>query len=208
MVEPGLIVARHSAPTDLRYLSHLEPSTMRSLTLTCAAMVAATLLTGCGTESGPTAENDNAVPAYAIDHNAVDHTTYTLAISETNINPCNGEEVELAGTLVGHWYLVGPGDVLDPDHKLHEQIHEVVSEMGTGLTTGASYALHATFTLGFNTPNFSAPNATFRERQKIRIRSTTPGLTYSALATFYLVTLPNGEQKLTRVDEDHFVCEG
>jgi hypothetical protein len=181
---------------------------MRSLTPTGATLLTVALMTGCGTDSGPTAENDTVAPAYAADHNTVDHTTYTLAISEININPCNGEAVELAGSLVGHWYLVGPGSVLDPDNKSHEQIHEVVSEKGTGLTTGASYTLHATFTLGFNSPALDAPNGTFHEQQRVRVRSSTSGLTYTALATFYLVTLPSGEPRITREDLDHFVCEG
>jgi hypothetical protein len=178
---------------------------MRSPNQTAATMLAAVLMTGCGSESNPTAEEGAAVAA-AIDHNAVDRTTYTFAISETNINPCNGEVVELAGTLVGHAQLVGPQDALDHGEKLHEEVHEVVSETGTGLTTGASYSLHATYTEGFNTPNFPAPNATFHERQKIRVRSTTPGVTYTALATFHLVALPSGELKVTRFDKDEFVC--
>ena len=169
-------------------------------------MLTAALGTGCGPESGPTAQSGTAVPAYTVAPNAVDHTKYTFAISETNINPCNGEVVELAGTLVGHVQLVGPQDALDNGDKLHEEVHEVVSETGRGLTTGASYTLHATYTEGFNTPNFPAPNANFHERQKIRVSSSTPGLTYTALATFHLVTLPSGEPKVTRYDEDEFVC--
>jgi hypothetical protein len=179
---------------------------MYTLTLTRVVMLGAALLTGCGTDLGPTAENTVRPTAAATDDNPTDHIKYTIEISETNLNPCNGELVQLAGTLVGHSQLVGPQDILDPDRRLHEEIHEVVSETGVGLTTGATYTLHATFTEGWNTPNPVAPNATYHERQKIRVGSTTPGLTYTALATIHVVTSPSGESKVTRFDEDQFVC--
>jgi predicted outer membrane protein len=46
---------------------------MRSLTLTGAAILTAALLTGCGAESGPTAENVPGLAADAADHNVADH---------------------------------------------------------------------------------------------------------------------------------------
>jgi hypothetical protein len=49
----------------LRDISHLENLTMRSLTLTGAAILAAALSTGCGAESGPTAENASGLLADA-----------------------------------------------------------------------------------------------------------------------------------------------
>jgi hypothetical protein len=179
---------------------------MHTWTLTRAAILGAALLTGCGTDLGPPADNAVHMRAAEADLNAVDHTKYTIAFSEININPCNGEEVQLAGTIVGQSHLVGPQDSLDNGANLHEAVHEVVSESGTGLTTGASYRLHATFTEGFNRPAYSVPQATFHERQNIRVTSQTPGLTYTALATLYIVVLPSGEFKVTRFDEDHFVC--
>jgi hypothetical protein len=178
---------------------------MHTLTLTRAAMLGAALLAGCGTDLGPTAQETVRLTAAATDANAVEHTKYVIPFSEININPCNGEEVQLSGTLVGQSHLVGPQDSLDNGQPLHEAVHEVVSETGIGLTTGASYRLHVTFTEGFNSHDFVG-QATFHERQNIRVTSQTPGLTYTALATLHLVFLPSGEVKQTRFDEDHFVC--
>ena len=179
---------------------------MRSLTRTGTALLTAALLVGCASESGPT-ESTLGLAASAADHNTVEHAVYTIAITELDLNPCNGEQVQLAGTLVGQLHLVGPEDALANGDKLHERVHEVVSETGTGLTTGASYTLHATYSEGFNTPNFPAPNATFTELQKIRVTSSTPGLTYTAVAAFHLIGLPSGEIKVTREQPDQNVCE-
>jgi hypothetical protein len=180
--------------------------TMGLLPRTGVAILAAAVVAGCGAESDLTNESAASLSADVADHNPTDHIKYTIEISETNLNPCNGELVQLAGTVVGHSQLVGPQDILDPDRRLHEEIHEVVSETGVGLTTGATYTLRATFTEGWNTPDPLALNATYHERQKIRVMSTTPGLTYTALATIHIVTPPSGESKITRFDEDHFVC--
>lgn len=49
----------------LRDIPHVENPTMRSLTLTGAALLIGTLLTGCGAESGPTAENFSGFSAEA-----------------------------------------------------------------------------------------------------------------------------------------------
>ena len=133
---------------------------MHTLTLTRAAILGAAVLAGCGTDLGPTAEKTVRLTPAATDANAVEHTKYVIPFSEININPCNGEEVQLTGTLVGQSHLVGPQDSLDNGQPLHEAVHEVVSETGIGLTTGASYRLHVTFTEGFNSHDFAgAPDA-------------------------------------------------
>ena len=130
---------------------------MHTLTLTRAAMLGAALLTGCGTDLGPTAEKTVRLTAAATDANAVDHTKYVIAFSEININPCNGEEVQLAGTLVGQSHLVGPQDSLDNGastargssrgrlgdrHRAHDR---------------CIVPLHATFTEGFNSHDLCRP---------------------------------------------------
>jgi hypothetical protein len=57
----------------------VENTTMRStrLTLTGAAILTAALLTGCGAEVGPTAENVSGLTADATDHNVAYHFTFT-----------------------------------------------------------------------------------------------------------------------------------
>ena len=134
---------------------------MQSLTLIRAAMLGAAFLTGCGTDLGPTAESAVGEAAAATDRNAVDHTKYTFAISETNINPCNGELVQLAGTIVGQSHLVGPRGSLDNGAKLHEEIHEVVSETGTGLTTGVRTACTRRSSWASTRRAFPHPRPTF-----------------------------------------------
>jgi hypothetical protein len=54
-------------------ISHLETLTMRSLTLTGAAMLAAVLLTGCSSDSDPTAANTAGPLADATSSQTVDH---------------------------------------------------------------------------------------------------------------------------------------
>src|SRR5215208_2841798 len=103
---------------------------MRPLTLTVAAVVGATFLTGCEAGLGPTAENPSGLSAAAT---AV-HSQQVLDLDETYVNPCNGETVRMIGTLVG-----GMNSVDD----LHQTFHATISETGTGLTTGASYTSHS-----------------------------------------------------------------
>ena len=62
-------------------LSNLETLAMRSLTLTGAAMLAAGLLTGCGSDSDPTAVNLPARTADATDPNTADHFTTVEAVT-------------------------------------------------------------------------------------------------------------------------------
>lgn len=167
--------------------------TVQTLTLTWAAMLAAALLTGCGTEAGPTAET---APGLTADSRSVTHTSDTSPIAETDVNPCNGETIELTGTLIFQDTQVAiDGDVLH-----HEATARVV-ESGVGLTTGASYTLRLILHEGFNSPNLPAPNFVYNFRQAYRVTSPTPGLDYTALAVFHVVGLPSGEFKVTRAVE-------
>jgi hypothetical protein len=184
-------------------LSHQETLTMQSLTLAGVTLLAATLLTACGTESGPTGENAAAPAAAVTGHNTADHSSYTIAFTETDLNPCNGEQVALAGTIVGQDNVVGI-----PEGLLHHEINEVVSETGVGLTTGAPYTLSATFHESFNSPNGPALNVTFSTRESVRVTSTTPGLNYTVLTTIYFVGLPSGEFKFTKFVDHEYVCQG
>ncbi len=175
---------------------------MRSttLTLTGAAMLLATLLTGCDSESGPTAESSptaETAPGLTADSRSVTHISDASPIAETDVNPCNGETIELIGTLVFQETQVAiDGDVLH-----HEATARVV-ESGVGLTTGASYTLRLNLHEGFNTPRPTGdPAFVVNFRQAYRVTSSTPGLDYTALAIFHLVGLPSGEFKVTRAVE-------
>src|SRR5215218_769809 len=100
-------------------LSHLETLTMRSLTLTGTAILTAALLTGCGAEAGPTAENIPGLTADATDHNVADHFKIVVPGIFDVENPCNGELIILSGEEIDQLTLVGPREVLDAGGFLH-----------------------------------------------------------------------------------------
>jgi len=163
---------------------------MRSLTLTGTAMLAASLLTGCGAESGPTAEDATALMA---ERHTAEHASSTDTWSDYIVNPCNGETIYIIGVGVQQTNVVdGGGGVL------HYEIHVVNDITGTGLTTGASYRSHDVSEEGFNSPTGSALNVTYTDRGESYVMSTTPGLSFKTRFFFHFVALPSGEFKITR----------
>ncbi len=171
---------------------------MRSLTLTGAAMLAAALLTGCGAESGPTTENAPPLSADATDHNTANHYSSITPLDEIFISPCNGETIHLTGTLSAQSNDVASQDALDQGLYLHHELQVVVSETGTGLTTGASYRSHDVNHESFNSPSGPAANFNFRYNEQFYFISKTPGLSFSGQFFFHFVALPSGEFKITR----------
>jgi hypothetical protein len=186
----------------------METLTMRSLTLTGAAMLMGMLLTGCGAESGPTAESAPGLTADATSHNTADHFSLNELVADTLVNPCNGETVQLAGTLVGQVNLVDTREHLDAGNALHYEIHAVISETGTGLTTGATYTFHANYHEVFNSPTVAALNFTFSQQDRGHVNSTTPGLSFGGHSFIHVVGLPSGEVKVTREDSGPDECRG
>ncbi len=180
---------------------------MRSLTLTGAAMLMAALLTGCGAESGPTAENTPGLTADATSHNTADHFSETVAVEEILVNPCNGELIQLSGTAVGQYTRVASREALDNGLSLHTEIHYRISQTGTGLTTGASYSHRATYHEVDNSPTPTAVNAAFGFRDAFRVTSPTPGLSFTVRNTFHLVRVPSGDFKVTK-DSGITECRG
>jgi hypothetical protein len=187
---------------QLHDTSHAENLTMQSLTLTGAAMLAAALMTGCGSDSDPTAENTPGLTADAAEHYTAVHVSETFALDETYVNPCNGETVHLTGTLSGEDTFVGTSD-----YFLHHEVNAVISETGTGLTTGASYTSHSIYNERFNSPTLSAVDFTFGYRDAVHVNSSTPGLSFTLLNTLHFVQIPSGEFKLTQVI-DSAECRG
>jgi hypothetical protein len=184
---------------QLLAISNLENLTMRSLTLTGAAMLAAALLTGCGAESGPTAET---TPGLTAERHTAEHSSTTYPIEDYVGNPCNGETVHITGTGVLQTNVVDVGgDVL------HYEFHLVEDITGTGLTTGASYRSHNVIEEGFNSPTGPALNVTYTYREESYVKSTTPGVSFRASALFHFVALPSGEFKITR-DLESLECGG
>jgi hypothetical protein len=184
----------------LRDLSHLENLTMRSFTLTGAAVLAAALLTGCGSDSDPTAANTAGALADATRSQTVDHFSINEPFpgAEVFVNPCNGETIQFTGTLVGQ--------VTSMD--THYELHIVISATGTGLTTGAAYTFYVNQHESFNSPTPEALNFTYRFLERDKATSTTPGLSFAGHSYFNFVALPDGTFKITRDSDQPDECTG
>ncbi len=178
----------------------MRTPTLRILTLPVATMVAA-LLTGCGAEPGPTADN---APGLAAAGHAPQHSKSTIPEDNYSINPCNGETVHFIGTITEQTNVVNVDDA-----TLHIEVGSQLSATGSGLTTGTSYRVHATSGFSFNSPTVTAPNATFTERDRFHFHSETPGLSFMGAFFVHVVVLPRGEVRVTReVDSEDGVCLG
>jgi len=162
---------------------------MRSLTLAGPAMVMGMLLTGCGAESGPTAENVAGLTADAADHNTGSHIKLVETFTEPLVNPCNGEEIVFSGEAITQITDVG---------GLHSELQGSASGTGTGPESGATYAYNLVFHESFNTPSVTAPQANFFANANARVTSNLPGLSFTAHFVFHGVALPSGEFKVTR----------
>jgi hypothetical protein len=172
---------------QLRHLS-LENLTMRSLTLTGAAILMGTLLTGCGAESGPTAANAPSL--------AATQTRLVEPFTEPLTNPCNGEVIVFSGEAITQVDRVG----------LHAQLQSSASGTGTGPESGATYGYNLVFHESFNSPSETAPQANFFANANARVTSNLPDLSFTAHFVFHGVALPSGEFKVTR-DLDRVECK-
>ncbi len=170
-------------------------------------MLAAVLLTGCSTESGPTAATAPGVTADAADNHTANHYSEIAQIEETVVNPCNGEAIHFSGTGVGQWNFSGTQTDL-----LHREVHAVIRETGIGEITGATYTLRANYHEVFQSPTGPALDFTFGLRDRGNVTSSTPALSFTWLYTVHFVRLPSGEFKVTKDIEtdDHYItaCRG
>jgi len=162
---------------------------MRSLTLAGPAMVMGMLLTGCGAESGPTAENVAGLTADAADHNTGSHIKLVETFTEPLVNPCNGEEIVFSGEALSQVTEVG---------GLHREFQGSASGTGIGPESGAAYTYNLTFHESFNFPSETASQGDFFANANARIGSSLPGLSFTAHFVFHGVALPSGEFKVTR----------
>ena len=172
---------------------------MQSLTLAGVTLLAATLVTGCGADSGPTGENAAADPAYAA--MPVTHSSSVTPLDYIFVSPCNGEEIHMTGTLRAEDTFLGTGD------GVHYELQVVTSETGTGLTTGATYR-----SVDVNHESWSAPTpvADFRSyffTETFYFISRTPGLSFRSQNLFHFVEQPSGDFKTTR-DIGSLECKG
>ena len=121
----------------LRDLSHLENLIMRSPILTGAALLMATLLTGCGAEPGPTSESAATLRADAAAPITPRHTTTVEPFTEPLANPCNGEVIVFSGE--------GTTKVTDV-RGLHVELQGSGSGTGTGPESGPAIPTTSYFT--------------------------------------------------------------
>jgi hypothetical protein len=191
---------------QVRDLSHVETLTMRSLTLTGAAMLAAALLTGCGADSGPTAETASGLTADATDHNTADHFNYVQAANFEFESPCNGELITFVGEDDIQVTKVASREILDQGLYLHYELLIQTRASGTGSETGAIYTLHDIYREGFDSPNPPALQATVRAGDVSHITSSLPGLSFDTHFLFHVVALPSDEFKVTK-EVESVVCK-
>lgn len=178
--------------------SHLENLTMRSMTLTGAAMLAAVLLTGCGAEAGPTAETVSGLTADATDHNVADHFKSVVPGTFEVESPCNGELIILSGEEIDQLTLVGPREALDAGSWQHMEFQQQVRATGTGSETGATYTLKDMLHENFESPNEPAPHVTFSSHGTSHVTSDLPGLSFDIHSVFHFVVPSGKDFKVTR----------
>jgi hypothetical protein len=165
---------------------------MRSLTLTGTAFLVAALMTGCDADAGPTAA---ATPGPAEARRVANQVSFTLPLDETFVSPCNGETIHLTGTLSAKSNLIAAATASD---TLHYELQVVVSETGTGQTTGAAYRSHDVNHEGFSAPADDQFYSHFTEGEKFYFISTTPGLSFRGQFFVHFVNPGSGDFKFTR----------
>ncbi len=180
---------------------------MRSLTLTGAAILTAAFITGCGGESGPTAENTPTLTADATDHNTVDHLSYVEPATFAFNSPCNGELITFVGENDIQVTKVAPRADLDQGYYLHYELLSRTRATGTGAETGATYTIHDIYRESFNSPNGPAPHVTGGTGGVSHITSSLPGLSFNTRFLFHFVVPSDKEFKVTR-EVETITCKG
>ena len=95
------------------------------------------------------------------------HQTQVIPIEGfSGINPCTGEETDIAGQATIRTNGWG-----DEGGVLHLEETTVVSGSGVGVTTGARYDLSETFHHSFNSPSDEAVHGTLTEHDVVRVRA-------------------------------------
>ena len=178
---------------------------MQSLTLAGAALLATALLTACGDESGPTAENVPALTADATDHNTADHFTTVEAVTFELESPCNGELILFSGTAETQVTLGDTREHLDAGFWLHLELQQHTTAAGTGSETGATYTINDIFHEGFESPNPPAPHAVFSGHATTRVTSDLVGLSFLGHFVFQGV-IPSGQDFKVTASLDRLTC--
>lgn len=178
---------------------------MRSLTLTGAAMLAAVLLTGCGSDSDPTAADLPALTTGATDPNTADHFQTVEAVTFELESPCNGELITFSGTAETQVTLVDTREHLDAGFALHMELQQHTTASGTGSESGATYTINDIFHEGFESPNPPAPHFTVTAHATTRVTSDIAGLSFLGHFVFQGVA-PSGQDFKVTTSLDRLTC--
>jgi hypothetical protein len=172
---------------------------MRTECLATAALFTVAMLAGCSGDDGSTAPE---IPSLAVEgagHYSADHFSARFPLDETLVSPCNGETIHIAGEGFEQMTFVDTREHLDNGNSLHSEHLGMVSESGTGLTSGALYDFRDSFHELFDSPSVTAANFTLTVSERGRVTSPTPGLSFTATFFVHLVGLPDQDLKVTRV---------
>jgi hypothetical protein len=175
---------------------------MRRIT---SCLILTAVLAGCEGADAPTSPRMQALVEDA-GHNAAQHVSSTTPLDETIDNPCNGETIHLTGTLVAEATFVGKPEDLEIGMDNHDELLGMVTESGTGLTTGAAYEFRSSYHEVFNSPSDPAANAELTAHGTDRMTSSIPDLSFTVSFLVHVVWLPTGEFKVTK-DVESTVCQ-
>lgn len=178
---------------------------MQSLTLTRVAILTAAFLTGCGSESSPTAEDGSGLTAYAIAHNTADHFKAVDPVTFQVDNPCNGESITFTGTAESQVTFVDTREHLDAGNSLHAEFQQHTTATGTGSVSGATYTINDIYHEGFESPNPPAPHATFGAHGMTRVSSDIAGLSFNGHFVFQAV-IPSGQDFKVTTSLERVTC--
>lgn len=178
---------------------------MQSLTFTRVAILAAAFLTGCGSESSPTAESTPGLTSHAADHNTADHFKTVEPVTFEVENPCNGELIIFSGTAETQVTFVDTRENLDAGFSLHTELQQRTTATGTGSETGATYRINDNFHESFQSPNPPAPHATFSAHATTRVTSDIAGLSFTGHFVFQGV-VPSGQDFKVTASLDRLRC--
>ena len=178
---------------------------MRSLTFTRGAILTAAFLTGCGSESSPTAESMPGLTADATAHNTADHFKTVDPVTFQVDNPCNGESITFTGTAESQVTYVDTREHLDAGSAVHVEFQQHTTATGTGATSGATYTINDIYHEGFESPNPPAPHATFSAHGTTRVSSDVAGLSFLGHFVFQAV-IPSGKEFKVTTSLDRLTC--
>jgi hypothetical protein len=182
-----------------------EHLTMRSLTFTRVAILTAAFLTGCGSESSPTAETLPSLTADVIDHNTADHFKAVNPVTFQIDSPCNGESITFTGTAESQVTFVDTREHLDAGNSLHAEFQQHTTATGTGSVSGAIYTINDIYHEGFESPNPPAPHATFGAHGMTRVSSDVAGLSFRGHFVFQAV-IPSGQDFKVTTSLERVTC--